>query len=333
MEKVLVLGGSYFIGKKIVKVLLDNGYQVYTLNRGSRNPTDSRIQCLICDRDYENQMKEALQGITFDYVIDVSGLNREQSRILVEALPKETLKKFVFISSSAVYDVEHYKAPFAERTPLARNRYWRDYGQNKIEAEQYLRKVLLNGSTDLVILRPPYVYGEDNYAQRESFIFDHIVREIPILIPNDGSTYLQFIYTSDLARCIVKLLQSETQSEVILNVGNEQALTIKEWIRCCEQVAGKKAKVVSYDYISGGREIREFFPFYDYDNVLDVSRYKEIFQEETPFCMGLAEAYKWYQANKEEIRFKESVAENEAKIRKELWRGKQEVRKNEEYRY
>ena len=58
---------------------------------------------------------------------------------------------------------------------MAENKYWTFYGQGKIDAEQYYAEFLRDKSTNLVILRPPYIYGEYNYAQRESLIFRQLV--------------------------------------------------------------------------------------------------------------------------------------------------------------
>lgn len=60
--------------------------------------------------------------------------------------------------------------------------------------------------------------------------------------------------------------------------------------------------------------VRDFFPFNDYDNVLDVSKINKIYEKETNSIDGLEEAYKWYLDNTDEIVFKSSVTENEMGI-------------------
>lgn len=318
IKQVLVMGGSYFIGKKIVDVLLENNYIVYTLNRGTRENNDKRVINLKCDRNDSEQMNTILSKYLFDIVIDVSGLNESQVEILYNSLNKENLKKFLFISSSAVYDVENFSIPYSEETPLKENKYWTSYGLNKIEAEDFLIEKLQNTQTDLIILRPPYVYGENNYAQRESFIFEHLCNNKPIIIPNDGSTYLQFIYTTDLANIILRLLNTSLNKVSIFNVGNKKAITIKEWIECCAKVVGKEAKIIEYDYNNYNRKERDFFPFFNYDNVLDVSKSNKLYNTETDFKIGLKNAFEWYCNNSDNIFFKESVTENEQNILKEL---------------
>ncbi len=317
-KRALVMGGSYFIGKKIVEILLDNNYSVYTLNRGTIENNDERVVNLKCDRNYTEKMKNVLSKYSFDIVIDVSALNKLQVEILYNPLDKENLKKFVFISSSAVYDVENFSIPYREETPLEENKYWTSYGTNKIKAENFLIEKFQNSQTGLIILRPPYVYGENNYAQRESLIFEHICNDKPIIIPNDGSTYLQFIYATDLANIIINLLNTNLDTISIFNVGNKKPITIKEWIECCAKVVGKQARIIEYDYNNYYRSERDFFPLFNYDNVLDVSKINEIYDKETDFEIGLKNAFEWYCNNMDSIFFKENVTLNEENILKEL---------------
>lgn len=318
IKNILVIGGSYFIGRKVVNILTEYDYNVYTLNRGTCNEANDKVTRITCDRNDSENMQKCLKDYKFDAVIDVSGLNREQEKILIQSLNMECLKKFIFISSSAVYDVDDNSAPYNEETPQKRNSFWGDYGTDKSEAESFLKEKFAETDKSLIILRPPYVYGEDNYVQRESFIFDHICNDKPILIPGDGSTSLQFIYTTDLAEIIVELLKKNTDNISIYNVGNKQPVTIKHWVEACAMAAERKVNIIEYDYKKHNRSERDFFPFFDYDNVLDVSKINQVYSYETYLIDGLKYAYEWYCNNKNEIKFKEYVEKNEQEILQEI---------------
>lgn len=313
-KSVLIMGGSYFIGKKIVDVMLEKGYCVYTLNRGTKKEVDFRIKHIKCDRNNAEEMRIKLCNLSFDIIIDVSALNREQLEILMDSINCKEIEKFIFISSSAVYDVENISIPYSEDDEINENKYWTFYGKNKIEAEKYLIEKFTQIDTKLSIIRPPYVYGENNYAPRETFIFEHIENDKPIIIPNIGDTKLQFIYTDDLANIISELIERDDLSISVYNVGNKQYLTIKEWIKVCEEVVGKKANIVEYNYKENMTNVREFFPFFDYDNVLNVSKINEIVDKETDIFVGLKRTYSWYLENKQNIVFKEEIQENEKRI-------------------
>ena len=317
MKKVLIMGGSYFIGRTLVDHMLGEGYDVFTVNRGSRPVWDARIQNLVCDREDKERLKQILRPHRFDYVVDVSGLNGRQAEILCEALSAEGPEKFIFLSSSAVYDIENLKPPFRETDAIGENRYWTFYGKDKIDAEAVYMKHFFNIPTQLSILRPPYVYGEHNYAQRESFVFDHLLKELPVLLP-DSNVKLQFIYIKDLANVVCRLLKSPCLAHSIYNVGNRKAVSCREWVECCAKAAGLAVNCAFYNYRRDRRTVREFFPFYDYDNVLDVSRIKEIYPNETDYIEGLEKSYQWYLQNRDNIRMKENVIFNEEQIRRKL---------------
>lgn len=313
-QKVLLMGGSYFIGKKIAEIL-SKEFDVTVLNRGTK-PKSENVEAIICDRNDPTAMSNVLSDKHFDFVVDVSGTNAEQSKILCESLELSSVKSFVFISSGAVYDVEHLNIPFSENDSLEENIYWTDYGTNKIEAENYLIKTFNKVGKNLFILRPPYVYGENNYAQRESFIFEHLLTERPIIVPNNGETKLQFIYSGDLANIIKTLLLSDLYGINIYNVGNKKPVTVKEWIQFCSDVVGKEAQIVSFDYKSNGYSVRDFFPFFDYDNVLNVSEINKIYSQEIPFTDGLKFAFHQFLKDRENIVFKPYVTKNEENILK-----------------
>lgn len=316
MKRVLVIGGSYFIGKAITKELQNNGYEVTLLNRGSRLVEGTKQ--LSCDRNDEKAMKSVLESKVFDHVVDVSGLNKEQVQTVCNFIDMSELKNMVFISSSAVYDVEHLKARFCEQDRLKENRFWGQYGTDKIEAERMYRQSMEKNQIPLIILRPPYVYGEENYAQRESFIFEHILQKRPVILPSTNKK-LQFIYAKDLAVIVRKMLEKESSGSEIYNVGNRQYVTAKEWVQLCAQAVGKQVEIVNFDYKGYSRNVREFFPFHDYDNVLNVDKIQQILNiEETDMLTGLENTYQWFLKERLQISWKEEVRRAEAEILKEM---------------
>lgn len=311
MKKVLVLGGSYFIGLSVVNTLLDSGYDVYTLNRGTRKKAREEVHELKADRNNFDEVKKAISDIEFSCVVDVSGLNVNQAEILTGALDKAKLEKLIFVSSSSVYDIDNLKAPLLESDKLSRNKYWGDYGENKIEAEKYYSNWSKKSGIAVSIVRPPYVYGENNYARRESFIFNHIENNMPVIVPVKNSK-LQFISANDLAKNILCLLEHNESGVSVYNVGNKEALTMKEWVQLCASAAGKEVEILEYS----GEEYKdkEYFPFDAYDNILDVSKIKEICPKEENMLEELKKAYAWYSQNKSEIEFKKEMADVEKNI-------------------
>lgn len=296
MKKLLIMGGSYFIGKKIVNACKEE-FNTYVLNRGNRPLNDSKVTELKADRNKPEEMRDALKGLTFDYVVDVSGLNKNHEEILIDSIDTKFIKKFIFISSSAVYHIQNLKAPFKENEELGGESPFADYAKNKIEAEIYLSSVF--DSNQLVMLRPPVVYGEENYVLRERLIFKMIQEDLNIYIPLSNNR-IQFVYANDLALQIKEALLGVIPPGVY-NVGNLNAPHFDEWVHLCEKVVGKKAKIIFFDHKKHLIEVRSFFPFFDYDNILSVEKIRQFSHIETPMIEGLRKAYADYLSIKEEV--------------------------------
>ena len=75
----------------------------------------------------------------------------------------------------------------------------------------------------------------------------------------------------------------------------------------CAPATGKKADIMEIDYAELGKNVREFYPFFDYDNVPDVSKINEILCQETDFEEGLKRSLAWFMENRENIVFKTNV--------------------------
>ena len=98
--KVLILGGTGFIGPHFVDALTAGGHKVTLFNRGKRDPeVREGIEQLLGDRDGQI---DALKGRDWDVVIDNSGYKPSQVRLTTELL-EEHVKHYIFISSIAVY--------------------------------------------------------------------------------------------------------------------------------------------------------------------------------------------------------------------------------------
>ncbi len=255
MKKILVTGGTVFVSRYIAEYYVAKGYDVYVINRNSREQSKG-VTLINADR---HNLGKVLCGYHFDAVIDTA-YNSEDVELLLDAL--ESYEDYILISSSSVYpDYEHQ--PFKEKTTLAANKYWGDYGVNKIEAES----ALLKSNPHAYIVRPPYLYGQMNNVYREAFVFDCALADRKFYLPKEGDMKLQFFHVDDLCRFIDILLEVKPQQH-IFNVGNEIAISVREWVELCYNIVGKQVEFVNvYKEI----EQRNYFSFYDYEYYLDVS--------------------------------------------------------------
>lgn len=286
MRKILVTGGTTFVSKYTAKYFAGKGDEVYVINRNSRNQVDN-VKLINCDR---LELGNKLKGIHFDAVLDITAYTREHVKSLVEAL--DSFDDYIFISSSAVYP-ETNSQPFTENQQCGKNSVWGDYGTNKLAAEEYLCENI----KDAYILRPPYFYGIYENLYRELFVFDCAIQNRKFYIPQNGDMKLQFFNVSDLCKFIEILLNKHPKNR-IFNVGNKTSVTIKDWVKLCYKAAGKSPEFVSVskDYVQ-----RDYFCFYDYEYMLDVSKQSELMKDTMSLEQGLQEEFEWYKNNCSQI--------------------------------
>lgn len=284
--KILVTGGTTFVSRFTAEYFVKAGHEVYVLNRGSR-PQVEGARLIRGDR---MELGDTLRGERFDAVLDITAYTREHIAALLDA--GVAFEDYIFISSSAVYP-EGNVQPFTEEQPCGRNAVWGDYGLNKLEAE----RLLLSRVPSAYILRPPYFYGVYENLYREAFAFDCAIDDRPFYIPQDGGMKLQFFHVADLCR-FMEILLREHPAQQIFNVGNPEAVTVKEWVRLCYRAAGKEPRFIS---VEKSIPQRDYFCFYDYEYVLDVSKMTALMPDTVPLADGLQEEYLWYRENPDSV--------------------------------
>lgn len=285
MSKVLVTGGTVFVSRYIAEYYIANGHDVYVLNRNTKEQSKG-VTLIEADR---HNLGDILQEYYFDIVIDTAYTSNDVESLL-DALGE--YKEYVLISSSAVYP-EYAPQPFKEDAPLSINKYWGKYGTDKIEAET----ALLRRNPNAYILRPPYLYGPMNNVYREAFVFDCAFADRTFYLPKEGDMKLQFFHVDDLCRFIDILLTCKPQQH-IFNVGNKEAVSIREWVESCYHIVGK---TVEFQSVGGHIEQRNYFSFYDYEYYLDVSGQYELMKDVKPLKEGLQESLNWYVNNADKV--------------------------------
>lgn len=286
MKKMLVTGGTVFVSRSVAEYFAQRDYDVYVLNRGNWYQSEG-VTFIQADR---HELGDVLRDYHFEVVADITAYTAEDVNLLLDALG--SYDEYILISSSAVYP-ENSPQPFTEETPVGANKYWGSYGTNKIEAEE----VLIKRNPNAYILRPPYLYGPKNNVYREAFVFDCAMQNRKFYLPKDGEMKMQFFHIDDLCRFIQAILIGKPEQH-IFNVGNKEMVSIREWVELCYKAAGKEVEFVNvYDDI----EQRTYFPFYDYEYCLDVSKQYALMQSGKSLEGGLKMAFDWYTNNQDNV--------------------------------
>jgi len=301
MKKMLVTGGTVFVSRYIAEYYVDKGYEVYVLNRNTREQSTG-VKLIQADR---HNLGSILKRYHFDVVVDTAYTDKDVN-LLLDGL--ESFDDYILISSSAVYP-EYCPQPFRECEQVGVNQFWGQYGTDKIETEN----ALLKKNPNAYVLRPPYLYGPMNNVYREAFVFDCALQDRCFYLPKDGEMQLQFFHVEDLCRFIDVLLEKHPK-QPIFNVGNVETISIRQWVEMCYDIVGKE---VEFKNVYENIEQRNYFSFYDYEYYLDVSSQHDLLPNDKDMRMGLEEAFAWYKDNEDKVNKKpffkfidETFAEN-----------------------
>jgi len=305
--KVLVIGGTLFIGRLLVEELLKVGHDVTVLHRKPKHDFGRRVDNIMADRNDAESLREALTGRRFDVVYDnVYDWERgttAQQVIDTVRLVGDRITRYVFMSSVAAYgDGLNHK----ESDPLAPDYHPDAYTRHKATTERMLFRMHVQTGFPLVTFRPPFVYGPGNPFYREQFFWDRLRAGRPIIIPGDGHRLMQFVYVHDLVQAMVRAGVEPRAEGEAFNIGDPKPVTQVELVEKLAKVSNTEANLVRTprDFIkeAGGSVMDEPYYFGEYfdlppitENIGKVTRMLKM--KLTPFEVGLKETYRWYLRN------------------------------------
>ncbi|MDD4616010.1 MAG: NAD-dependent epimerase/dehydratase family protein [Alphaproteobacteria bacterium] len=268
-KNILLIGGSVFVGKTIAEYLLREGSQVTLLNRGTHPISGTRQ--LIADRNVPEEVQRAALGADahYDAIIDTSAFNGEQTRIAWEALSSKT-DHWLHLSSASVYSDANDNLP-NEQAAIGGADVWGSYGRDKSACDSFLQAQ--TSGPAVTIFRPPYIYGPGNNHDRETFIWSRALRGRPVLIPSGGKTQIQFVHAKDLAAAFVRALGRDFKHKVaVYNIGTSERFSLREWVSGLCAIAKAKDIGVCVGQNASKYSPRQYFPFRDFQCVVDVTR-------------------------------------------------------------
>jgi nucleoside-diphosphate-sugar epimerase len=238
--RILIMGGTRFIGVNLTKILVQQGHEVVLFNRGNKPAPVAGVQQIHGDRTDSQQLREKLSSEQFDVIYDNNGRELSDTQPLVE-LFKDQVQHFVYVSSAGVY-LKSPQMPHIEGDALDPN----SRHKGKFATENYLAAMGVPWTS----IRPTYIYGPGNYNDLEAWFFDRIVRNRPIPIPGNGLHITQFGHVQDLAQAMAQVLGNQQSIGQIYNVSGERYLTFDGLAQICAIAVGKAVedlKIVHYD--------------------------------------------------------------------------------------
>ena len=261
--KILVMGGTRFVGKPLVAQLLAEGHELTLFTRG-KNPVPAGVEHLCGDRSTAEGLT-ALQGRSFDVIVDSSGRTLDDSRAVIERTGAPS-HRFVYVSSAGVYaDSELW--PLSEHSPT--DPHSRHSGKLDTEAWLSAEKIPFTS------FRPTYIVGAGNYNPVESWFFDRIVHGRPVPLPGDGSTITQLGHVNDLATAMALSIGVDAAANRIYNCSSVQGITFKGLVAAAARACGKdpaSVEIRSFDPSRLDKKARKAFPLRLAHFLTDVTR-------------------------------------------------------------
>jgi len=244
--RVLVLGGSVFLGRAVVEEALRRGDDVTTFNRGRSGPDLPGVEAIRGDREDPADL-DRLRGRAWDVVVDTSGY---VPQVVGEAAKRlvDTCSAYVFVSScSASRDWPH--APVTDASPThacaaGAGPDAGDYGTLKAGCERAVLEVF--GAERALIVRAGLILGPYEDVGRLPWWLARISRGGDVLAPGDPARPMQVVDARDLARWMLAAPAAGVGG-AFHATGPRGDTTTGGWLAGCVEVTGSHARLVWVD--------------------------------------------------------------------------------------
>lgn len=252
MIKLLILGGTRFIGRRLVEKLENNSeYELTLFNRGKTNHSlFPNCRKIIGDRK-NNEDLDQLFSESWDFVIDLSCYYPKSIKTIVNKINRN-LTKYIFISTCSVYEIDGFdkmlkneNAPVLQCNKIEeKNTSLDTYGKRKAACERYLT----NSKLPYIIFRPSLVYGPYDYSDRLYYWIHATQSNHAFILPENGERIFSITYVDDLVNCIIQSIENSICNK-IYNCISHPIMSILEIIKTSSKILKQKIKVISMDAV------------------------------------------------------------------------------------
>ncbi len=313
-RKILVTGAAGFIGHHVCKFLLENtwseviGFDNFdnfysptikeeNLSDLLLNPKFKFVEGDICDVEALEDLDHAVDAIVHlagkagvrpsisdpasYYHVNVTGTQN-----LLEFAKNRRISQFVFASSSSTYGI-NAQIPWQETETLLPIS---PYASTKLAGEMLGHVYAHLNPMRFIALRFFTVYGP---AQRPDLViykfFKAIINNQPITVYGDGSTSRDYTYIDDIVTGIYAALYYDKTNFEIVNIGNNDTITLNELIAAIEKTIGKKAIIHNLPMQPGDVKI----------TYADITKAQKLlnYKPQTKIESGLKDFYNWFKTN------------------------------------
>lgn len=215
--RILILGGTSFLGPHQIAYALERGHSISTFTRGRTEPSVHQqifgeVEQLIGDR--ENDL-EALRGKTWDAVIDNSGQRVKWTRDTAQLL-KDSTGLYLYTSSTGVYypylgsDIKEDTSLVLEMPSSGLDEVQQmEYGYGVMKANSELEVLSEFGADRSILVRPTYMMGPADQTDRFTYWPVRLERGGDVLVPGAENDPVQYIDVRDVAEWMIRLIEQQ----------------------------------------------------------------------------------------------------------------------------
>ena len=272
--KVLVMGGTRFVGVLAVQRLLDAGHEVTVFHRGSRQPDwTGNVRSVLGDRNNPADLALLAEG-RFETVLDLSAYTGDQTASLLAALPD--VGRWVHCSTVNVVRPSPV-LPWPEEIEYGPHPLWGNYAIDKMACERAIQNARAGAHS--VIIRLPLVLGPLNFIPREEFVLNRLLDGAQILLPGDGQAVHQYIYRDHAAEALARAVDLPGEGFDVYNVASKRCNTSLEgFVDVCAEILGRPADTRTVGGGPTGEDRATFnnadcvFPFSNENTILAIDK-------------------------------------------------------------
>jgi 2'-hydroxyisoflavone reductase len=239
--KILILGGTVFLGRHLVEAAQSRGHEVTMFNRGKSNPgIFPDTETILGDR---KENLDGLRGRTWDAVIDTCGYVPVYVQKSVEAL-KDSVGHYTFHSSISVY-ADFQPVGIDENYPVGK---LEDESVTEVTGETYgPLKALCEAAVETAMpgralnIRPGLIVGPNDPSDRFTYWPVRVAQGGEVLAPGKPETPVQIIDVRDLAEWNIRMVE-QNRTGVYNATGPDTVLSMQAVLETCRDVSGSDAR-------------------------------------------------------------------------------------------
>jgi nucleoside-diphosphate-sugar epimerase len=269
--RILVIGGTRYMGAELVWRLLLGGHAVTLFNRGrTGDPFGDRVERLVGDRRTDDFARR-LRGRRFDAAVDFAVYEGPEAQAAVDVLE---VGHYVAISTGQVYLVRDgapvparesdYDGPLLPRPTDPRDRADWEYGIGKRACEDVLAYAWEIARFPSTRVRIPIVNGERDQSRRLEAYLWRILDGGPLLLPDGATGLIRHVYAGDVVRFLLRILGDPRTHGRAYNVCHDELLPLRDVLALLAEAMGARTRFVdapSSVLETAGLDVRAVSPF------------------------------------------------------------------------